>query len=57
MNAALMSVDSADHLLDDTLILADRWPAAGNRAFPCQLTREWTARTNRWFTETLATPS
>jgi acetyl esterase/lipase len=67
---ALMSVGTADHLLDDTLILAARWAAAGNRtelfvapdlphgfpALPCQLTREWTASTNRWFTEILATP-
>ena len=27
---ALMSVGSADHLLDDTLMLASRWAAAGN---------------------------
>jgi acetyl esterase/lipase len=68
---ALMSVGSADHLLDDTLILAARWAAAGSEAelfvapelphgfpaFPCELTNEWVARTDRWFTETLATPT
>jgi acetyl esterase len=29
---ALFTVGTADHLLDDTLFLADRWEAAGNRA-------------------------
>ena len=65
---AFMSVGSADHLLDDTLMLATRWAAAGNDtelfvapdlphgfpAFPCQLTREWAARTDGWFAEILA---
>jgi acetyl esterase/lipase len=67
---ALMSVGTADHLLDDTLVLAARWAAAGNGidlfvapdlphgfpAFPCQLTREWTAHTDRWFAEILGSP-
>ena len=32
MPPALFTVGTADHLLDDTLFLADRWAVAGNRA-------------------------
>ena len=60
---ALLSVGTADHLLDDTLLLAPRWAAAGNvaellvlpdmphgfMAFPCTLTRWWQERTDFWF--------
>ncbi len=56
---ALMSVGSADHLLDDTLMLASRWAAAGNEvelfvapdmphgfgAYPCGITDAWSRRT------------
>jgi acetyl esterase/lipase len=66
---AFMSVGTADHLLDDTLILGTRWAAAGNRAalfvapelphgfpaLPCALTNEWAVRTDTWFAEILAT--
>jgi acetyl esterase len=65
MPPALMSVGGADHLLDDTLMLAGRWAAAGNEvdlfvapdmphgflAFPCALTDAWAARTYAWFEE------
>jgi acetyl esterase/lipase len=64
---ALMSVGTADHLLDDTLVLAPRWAAAGNEvdlvvlpdmphgfmAFPCAMTSWWTTRVNEWFGEIL----
>ncbi len=67
---ALMSVGTADHLLDDTLMLAGRWAAAGNEvelavlpdmphgfmAFPCALTSWWATRVNDWFREILARP-
>jgi acetyl esterase/lipase len=60
---ALMSVGGCDHLLDDTLMLASRWAAAGNEvelfvapdmphgfmAFPCALTHQWVSRTFAWF--------
>jgi acetyl esterase/lipase len=60
---ALMSVGTTDHLLDDTLILAPRWAAAGNEVelfvapdmphgflfFPCALTNRFAAVTTRWF--------
>lgn len=59
---AFMSVGTADHLLDDTVMLAPRWAAAGNEvelfvapdmphgfmAFPCAMTKAWQAATDRW---------
>ena len=59
---AYFSVGTADHLLDDTLLLAARWAAAGNptelfvapdlpHAFTgisCAMTKEWTAARHRW---------
>lgn len=65
---AFMSVGTADHLLDDTLMLAPRWAAAGNdvelfvapdmphgfMAFPCGITSEWQAATDRWIAARLA---
>jgi acetyl esterase len=67
---ALLSVGSADHLLDDTLMLAGRYAAAGNEtdlfvapdmphgfmAFPCGITAAWAAHTQAWFTDILARP-
>ena len=64
---ALMSVGTADHLLDDTLILAARWAAAGNEvelfvapdmphgfmAFPCAMTDLWAKRTYAWLADVL----
>jgi acetyl esterase/lipase len=58
-----MSVGTSDHLLDDTLLLAGRWCAAGNEvellvlpemphgfmAVPCALTDHWIKRTYAWF--------
>jgi acetyl esterase/lipase len=60
---ALMSVGTSDHLLDDTLVLAGRWAAAGSEvdllvlpemphgfmAVPCALTDHWIKRTYAWF--------
>lgn len=60
---ALLSVGTSDHLLDDTLLMASRWSAAGGdvelfvapdlphafSVFPCELTRRWTQRTDEWF--------
>ena len=68
MPPALMSVGTCDHLVDDTLMLATRWAAAGNEvdlfvapdmphgfmAFPCALTDRWAERTYAWFTDVLA---
>lgn len=65
---ALLSVGSTDHLLDDTLMLAARWAAAGNGTelfvapdmphgfpfFPCALTARFADRTSRWFERLLA---
>lgn len=65
---ALLSVGTADHLLDDTLMLAPRWAAAGNEvelfvapdmphgfmAFPCGITSAWQATTDRWIADRLA---
>jgi acetyl esterase/lipase len=59
---ALFSVGSADHLLDDTLMMSARYAAAGNevelfvapdmphgfQAFPCGITRAWSAAFDRW---------
>lgn len=64
---AIMSVGTADHLLDDTLLLSARWAAAGNdvellvlpelphgfMAVPCELTNQWTKRTYQWFSAVL----
>jgi acetyl esterase len=65
---ALMSVGTADHLLDDTLMLAARYTAAGNEvelfvapdmphgfmAFPCGITKAWSRRTDEWFARILS---
>ena len=65
---ALLSVGTADHLLDDTLLLAPRWAAAGNEVelfvapdmphgfmgFPCAMTTAWRETTDRWFAARLA---
>jgi acetyl esterase/lipase len=67
---ALMSVGSADHLLDDTLVLAARWAAAGNEvelfvapdlphgfgAYACGITDAWGATTRDWFDDILSRP-
>jgi acetyl esterase/lipase len=64
---ALMSVGTADHLLDDTLMLSSRWAAAGSdvetivlpelphgfMAVPCGLTEHWAKRTHEWFSARL----
>ena len=64
---AFMSVGTADHLLDDTLMLAPRWAAAGNevelfvapemphgfQAFPCGITSAWEAAQFAWFARRL----
>ena len=64
---ALLSVGTSDHLLDDTLLLASRWSAAGGEVelfvgpdlphgfngFPCELTRRWAQRTAEWFDRVL----
>jgi acetyl esterase/lipase len=64
---AFMSVGTADHLLDDTLMLAPRWAAAGNdvelfvapemphgfQAFPCGITSAWAAAQFDWFARRL----
>ena len=68
---ALMSVGTADHLLDDTLLLASRWAAAGNEvelfvapdlphgfgAYACGITDEWAATTRAWFDDILDRPA
>lgn len=65
---AFMSVGTADHLLDDTLMLAPRWSAAGNEvelfvapdmphgfmAFPCALTSAWLTAQDAWFARMLS---
>jgi len=67
---AWMSVGTADHLLDDTLLLASRWAAAENEVelfvapdlphgfgfVPCGISKRWVERTQRWFAEILARP-
>ena len=64
---ACFSVGSADHLLDDTLLTAGRWAAAGNDtelfvapdmphgffAFPCGITSAWERAQDEWFTRVL----
>ena len=68
---ALMSVGTADHLLDDTLMLAARWAAAGNEvelfvapdmphgfgAYACGITDAWAATTRAWFDDILDRPA
>jgi acetyl esterase len=65
---ALLSVGTGDHLLDDTLLLASRWSAAGGQVelfvgpdlphgfglFPCELTRRWAQRTAEWLSRVLS---
>jgi acetyl esterase len=65
---AFVSVGSSDHLLDDSLMLASRWAAAGNEvellvlpelphgfmAVPCGLTGLWAERTYAWFADVLS---
>jgi acetyl esterase len=65
---ALLSVGTSDHLLDDTLLLASRWSAAGGdvelfvgpdlphgfNGFPSELTRRWSERTAAWFDRVLS---
>jgi acetyl esterase len=64
---ALVSVGTSDHLLDDSLLLAARWAAAGGAVellvlpelphgfarVPCGLTAVWAARTAAWFASRL----
>ena len=64
---AFFSVGSADHLLDDTLLMSTRWVAAGNEAelfvapdmphgfpaYPCAITRAWDRATNAWLADIL----
>jgi acetyl esterase len=68
LGPALFSVGSGDHLLDDTIMLAPRWAAAGNdtelivlpdmphgfMAFPTPLTQVWAERSAAWLTRILA---
>jgi acetyl esterase/lipase len=67
---AFFSVGSADHLLDDTLLTATRWVAAGNeaelfvapdmphgfQAFPCAITKAWATEVDAWFARVLDAP-
>ncbi len=60
---ALMSVGTCDHLVDDTLVLAARWAAAGTdvdlfvapdmphgfMGFRCGITDRWQSRCDEWF--------
>jgi acetyl esterase/lipase len=60
---ALMSVGTCDHLLDDTLMLAARWAAAGSdvalfvapdmphgfMGYPCGITTRWAEESDVWF--------
>jgi acetyl esterase len=66
---ALLSVGTGDHLVDDTLLLASRWSAAGGDVelfvapdlphggnaiiFPCEISRRWAQRTTEWFDRVL----
>lgn len=68
---ALISVGTADHLLDDSLMLGARWAAAGNEvelfvapdlphgfgAYQCGITDAWQARTRAWFDDILDRPA
>lgn len=67
---AFFSVGTADHLLDDTLLMATRWAATGTdvelfvapdmphgfQAFPCAMTKAWARAQDAWFTRVLAAP-
>jgi acetyl esterase/lipase len=60
---ALMSVGTCDHLLDDTLLLAARWAAAGNdvelfvapdmphgfMGYACGIADRWASTSEAWF--------
>lgn len=66
--SALVSVGTADHLLDDSLLFASRYAAAENdlelfvapdmphgfQAFPCGITAAWERTMNDWFSARLA---
>ena len=68
MPPAFLSVGTADHLLDDTLMLAPRWAAAGGdvelfvapdmphgfQAFPCGISRAWQDAQFAWIAARLA---
>jgi acetyl esterase/lipase len=68
--SALMSVGTCDHLLDDTLVLATRWAAAGNdvelfvapdmphgfTGYPCGIATRWTSASDAWFGDVLSRP-
>ena len=65
---AMVSVGTADHLLDDSLLFAGRYAAAENElelfvapdmphgfmAFPCALTSAWQRTVDGWFEQRLA---
>lgn len=65
---AMVSVGTADHLLDDSLLFAGRYAAAENdlelfvapdmphgfQAFPCALTSAWQRTVDDWFESVLA---
>jgi acetyl esterase len=62
LSPAFFSVGTADHLLDDTLLLAARWAAAGNQTelfvapdmphaftgLSCAMTEAWSSARYRW---------
>jgi acetyl esterase len=64
---ALFSVGTTDHLIDDTLVLAARYAAAGNEtelfvapdmphgfmAFQCSISTAWNKATQEWFSRIL----
>jgi acetyl esterase/lipase len=63
-----LSVGTGDHLLDDTLLLAARAAASGNRvelfvapdmphgffAFPCAMSKLWAEHLNRWLEQVIS---
>lgn len=65
--AAFFTVGTADHLLDDTLMLSTRWAAAGNEvdlfvapdmphgfyAFPCEMAYAWQSAFEDWLARRL----
>ena len=67
---SLISVGTADHLLDDSLLLATRAAAAGVEVdlcvlpemphafmiFDCGIVKDWVVRTNEWFARILRGP-